>query len=163
MKHIAIIAVCCLLCSCGVYTFSGSTLPPHLKTVTIPFFGNTSLQNGISEEMTGELSKRVLSGNLLRIVNNQGDATISGTVTSYSNSPRSYESSGVRSVTISEYIVKISVDVDFMDNKKNTHLFKGTVNGEGIYDFQKETEATGRQRAEKDIVDQILQNSVQSW
>jgi hypothetical protein len=163
MKRKALMIVCCLLCSCGVYTFSGSTLPPHLKTVTIPFFGNTSLQSGLSEEMTSELSKKVLSGNLLRIVNNQGDATISGTVIAYNNSPRTYESNGARSVTISEYVVKISVDVDFMDNIKNTHLFKGTVTGQGIYDFQKETEATGRQRAEDDIVDQILQNSLQSW
>jgi len=162
MKHTTII-ICCLLCSCGIFTFSGSTLPKHLKTVDIPIFSNSSLQSGVAEEMTNTLSKKVLSENLLRVVNTAGDATISGTVTYYNNSPRTYESNGARSVTISEYIVKISVDVDFMDNKNNTHLFKGIVSGQGIYDFQKETEQTGRLRAEEDIVEQILQNSLQSW
>jgi hypothetical protein len=163
MKRNAIVIISCLLCSCGIFTFSGSTLPKHLKTVNIPIFSNTSLQSGIAEEMTNTLSKKVLSENLLRVVNTEGDATISGTVTYYNNSPRTYESNGARSVTISEYIVKISVDVDFIDNKNNTHLFKGIVSGQGIYDFQKETEQTGRLRAEDDIVEQILQNSLQSW
>jgi len=163
MKRNAIVIICCLLCSCGIFTFSGSTLPKHLKTVDIPIFSNSSLQSGVAEEMTNTLSKKVLSENLLRVVNTAGDATISGTVTYYNNSPRTYESNGARSVTISEYIVKISVDVDFMDNKNNTHLFKGIVSGQGIYDFQKETEQTGRLRAEDDIVEQILQNSLQSW
>jgi hypothetical protein len=149
--------------SCGIYTFSGSTLPPHLKTVDIPLFGNTSLQANVAEEITDSLSKRVLSTNLLRIVSSKGDATISGNVTQYTNTPRSYGNAGVRSVTISEYEVRIVVEVEFSDNKKNSQLFKGTVTGKGVYDFQKDTEEVGRKKAETDIVDQILQSSLQSW
>jgi hypothetical protein len=138
-------------------------LPAHLKTVDIPLFTNTSLQSGIAEELTSQLSQQVLSANLLRIVSTQGDATINGHVTGYSNEPRTYGSTGFRSVTISEYVVKIVVDVEFMDNKKNTPLYKGSITGEGIYDFSKGTETQGRQTAEKDVVQQILQNSLQSW
>ncbi len=153
----------CAFLGCGIYTFSGSTLPSHLKTVNIPLFANTSLQANIAEEITDSLSKRVLSTNLLRIVSAQGDATITGKVVNYTNTPRSYGSAGVRSVTISEYEVRISVEVEFADNKKNSPLYKGTINGKGIYDFQKDTEETGRKKAEQDVVDQILQNSLQSW
>jgi hypothetical protein len=149
--------------NCGIYTFNGSTLPTHLKTVDIPLFTNTSLQSGVAEELTSKLSQQVLSTNLLRIVTSQGDATINGHVTSYSNEPRTYGSTGFRSVTISEYVVKISVEVEFRDNKKNAPLFKGTITGEGVYDFSKGTEAQGRETAEKDVVEQILQNSLQSW
>ena len=163
MKRCVCAAVFCMALNCGIYTFNGSTLPAHLKTVDIPLFSNTSLQSGIAEELTAQLSQQVLSGNLLRIVASQGDATINGHVTSYSNEPRTYGSTGFREVTISEYVVKISVEVEFMDNKKNTPLFKGTVTGEGVYDFSKSTEVQGRQTAEKDVVQQILQNSLQSW
>jgi hypothetical protein len=152
-----------LFCNCGIYTFSGSTLPSHLKTVDIPLFGNTSLQANVAEEVTDSVSKRVLSTNLLRIVSTKGDATINGTVTQYSNTPRSYDKAGVRSVNISEYEVAITVDVDFADNKKNSQLFKGSVTGKGVYKFQTENEEAGRKRAETDIVDQVLQNSLQSW
>jgi hypothetical protein len=163
MKRYCCLALVCIAWNCGIYTFNGSTLPAHLKTVDIPLFTNTSLQSGIAEELTAKLSQQVLSTNLLRIVTSQGDATINGHVTNYSNEPRTYGSTGFRSVTISEYVVKISVEVEFRDNKKNAPLFKGTITGEGVYDFSKGTEAQGRETAEKDVVEQILQNSLQSW
>ncbi len=152
-----------IFAGCGIYTFSGSTLPSHLKTVDVPLFANTSLQANVAEELTDSLSKRVLSTNLLRIVPTKGDATINGKVTQYANTPKSYGNEGVRSVKISEYEVRIVVEVEFVDNKKNSPLFKGSITGKGIYDFQKDTEETGRKIAETDIVDQILQNSLQSW
>jgi hypothetical protein len=161
-KHVGLLLLYGL-CGCGIYTFSGSTLPSHLKTVDVPLFANSSLQANVAEEITDSLSKRVLSTNLLRIVPTKGDATVSGKVTGYTNTPRSYGNAGVRSVTISEYEVRIVVEVEFADNKKNSRLFKGTVTGKGTYNFQTETEETGRKKAEQDIVDQILQNSLQSW
>jgi len=163
MKRYYCLALLCVVRHCGIYTFNGSTLPAHLKTVDVPLFTNTSLQSGIAEELTTLLSQQVLSANLLRIVTTQGDATINGHVTGYSNEPRTYGSTGFREVTISEYMVKITVEVEFMDNKKNAPLYKGTITGEGAYDFSKGTEAQGRQTAEKDVVEQVLQNSLQSW
>jgi hypothetical protein len=163
MKRTAFFLLACFFVCCGIYTFSGSTLPAHLKTVDIPLFTNTSLQSGIAEDLTSLLSQQVLSANLLRTVSSNGDATITGHVTAYSNEPRSYGTTGFRSVTISEYVVRITVEVEFMDNKKNAPLYKGTITGEGVYDFSKATEAQGRETAEKDVVQQILQNSIQSW
>jgi hypothetical protein len=138
-------------------------LPPHLKTVDIPLFSNSSLQANVAEELTDSLSKRVLATNLMRIVPTGGDATIGGKVTGYVNSPRSYGNAGVRQVTISEYEVDISAEIEFIDNKKNVPLYKGSVTGKGVYDFTKETEDVGRKKAESDVVDQVLQNSLQSW
>jgi hypothetical protein len=152
-----------LWCSCGFYTFSGSTLPAHLKTVDIPLFANQSLMPGVAEELTDALTKRIVSMNLLRISSGRGDATIRGKVVDYSNLPRTYGTSGVRQVTVSEYVVHITVEVEFADNKGNSALYKGNITGEGIYDFAKQNETLGRANAEKDVVDQILQHSVQSW
>jgi hypothetical protein len=152
-----------LWCSCGFYTFSGSTLPAHLKTVDIPLFANQSLMPGVAEELTEALTTRIVTMNLLRISSSRGDATIRGKVVDYSNVPRTYGTSGARQVTVSEYVVHITVEVEFADNKGNSSLYKGNITGEGIYDFAKQTEAVGRANAEKDVVDQILQHSVQSW
>jgi hypothetical protein len=154
-----------LWCACGFYTFSGSTLPSHLKTVDIPLFANQSLMPGVAEEVTDALTKRIVSMNLLRISSSsgRGDATIRGRVVDYSNTPRTYGTSGVRQVQVSEYVVHITVDVEFADNKAGSSLYKGKITGEGIYDFTTQNEALGRANAEKDVVDQILQHSVQSW
>ena len=150
-------------CGCGFYTFSGSTLPTHLKTVDIPLFANQSLMPGVAEEVTSALTTRIVSMNLLRITSGRGDATIRGTVVDYSNNPRTYGTTGARQVTVSEYAVHITVDVEFADNKSSSSLYKGKITGEGIYDFSTQNEALGRANAEKDVVDQILQHSVQSW
>lgn len=148
---------------CGIYTFNGSSLPSHLKSIDIPLFENQSLQANVAEEITKELNRQVLSGNLLRIVNSNGDATVSGTITSYTNDPYTFGAADTRQIDVESYIVKIGAEVQFFDNKTNAALFKGLVTGEGIYNFKTETESVGRQKAEKDLVQRILQNSLQGW
>lgn len=151
------------LCGCGIYTFSGSTLPGHLKTVDIPLFLNESLQPDVADLLTAQISQRMLSENLLRIVSNRGDATISGTVTSYSNAPYTYGAVLNRDVTVNKYAVRISVKVTFTDNIRDKELYSGVLTGEGIYDFATENENDGQKRAITKVMDAILQNSVQSW
>ena len=153
----------CVLTGCGIYTFSGSTLPGHLKSVDLPLFGNTSLMPGVADDITAELNRSVLGTNLLRVVPSGGDATLSGTVVAYENREYTYDVEKARTAVITEYMVRISADVEFFDNRKNEALYKGRVAGQGIYDFAAETEETGRARAVTDLVEQILQNSVQSW
>jgi len=162
-KLTALATVASLLCFCGVYTFNGSTLPAHLKTVDIPLFANQSLMPGVADDITAALSTKIVSMNLLRIASSGGDATIRGRVVEYTNAPRTYGTTGVRQVTITEYVVTIRVEVEFVDNKANSPLYKGTISGEGVYNFQTQTEADGRKTAETDVVNQILQKSVQSW
>ena len=160
----ALTSIVCLACAgCSIYTFSGSSLPSHLKTVDIPLFENQSMEPDIAEEITQELNRQILDGNLLRIVQNEGDATVTGTITSYLHEPYTFGAASTRQVAVDQYIVKIIAQVDFTDNVKNVPLFEGSITGEGIYDFQKETEETGREKAISDIVQRILQKSLQSW
>ncbi len=152
-----------LIIDCGIYTFSGSTLPSHLKTIDLPIFENRSMEPDIADEISRELNKQILADNLLKITTAKGDATVSGTVTSYVHEPYTFGAASTRQVNVEQYIVKITAEVEFSDNVKNKPLFKGSITGEGVYDFQKETEAVGRSKAIKDIVQRILQSSLQSW
>ena len=152
-----------LLVGCGVYSFSGSTLPGHLSSVDLPLFANATLEPELAEALTEELNREILRTNLLRIVSENGDATISGTVTDYSNKPHSFGAPQEREVDIEQYRVLISAEVSFFDNRRDEALFEGVVTGEGIYDFQTETEEHGKQAAIEEIIEEIMQNSVQSW
>jgi len=152
-----------LLWGCGVYTFTGSTLPSHLQTVDLPLFINQSMEPGVAETITEELNRQLLSGNLLRVVSENGDATLSGAVVRYVNDPYTYTAAQERQVDVNSYIVRVSVQVELFDNKKKKAIYQGTVVGEGIYDFQNETEEIGKRKAIEDVVQQILQQSVQSW
>jgi len=146
---------------CSIYSFSGSTLPGHIKTVEIPVFANSSLEPGIDDEITAELSREILKSQL-RPANQNGDATISGTVTRYANRPHTFGAGGDL-VNVELYIVQISADVEFFDNRRGQSIFKGSVSGEGTYDFQAENEQDGRSKAVKNLVEKIIQNSVQMW
>jgi hypothetical protein len=146
-----------------IYSFTGSTLPSHLKTVEIPLFSNQSLEPNVADEITSELNKQIISANLLKIVQRNGDASVSGIVTSYINTPYTYEAAEARTVNVQQYVVRITADVEFNDKKKNTSIYKGTVTGEGIYDVQKQTERDGKSKAVTELVQRIMQNSVQGW
>jgi hypothetical protein len=152
-----------VLSGCGVYTFNGSTLPSYIKTIDIPLFKNASLEPEIAEEITSEVSKKVVSDNLLRVITDRGDATLHGEVSKYTNEPYTYGTTETRKVNVDQYIVRITADVDFLDNKKDKSMFKGPVTGEGIYNFSTEQESTGRTKAVSDLVRKILEKSVQSW
>lgn len=154
--------VSCMISSC-FYTFSGSTLPSDLKTVDIPLFVNESMQPNIADEITQQLNQQMLSYNLLRIVSERGDATITGTVTSYDNTPYTFGASAAKQVDVEQYKVSVTAQVQFIDNNRNKPLFDGTVTGEGTYDFKTETEDIGREKAIADIVQRVLQNTIQSW
>ena len=86
-----IVGLATAMAGCGIYTFSGSTLPGYLKTVEIPLFANRTLQTGIAEDITQETTNKVLSSNLLRVVAGGGDASISGEVRGYRNEEYQYD------------------------------------------------------------------------
>lgn len=166
MKSVYNVLIFSLLVSvtgCGFYTFTGSTLPAYLETVDIPLFVNESLQPGVAEDLTENVTTRVRQSNLLDLVVERGDATLTGRVVGYTNQPYTYDTPEARQVNVQQYAVRITVNVVFLDNKKNRPLYEGAIVGEGIYDFETETEETGKERALEDIAEQILQNSVQSW
>ena len=152
-----------VLSLCGCYTFSGSSLPSHLKTVEITLFSNQSLEPNVADEITLAISNEVVSGNLLKVVQRDGDAVISGAVVSYSNTPYTYGASDTRQVSVQQYVVRVTAQVEFVDRKKDEDIYKGTVTGEGIYDLQTQTEQDGKRAAIKELVRRVLENSVQGW
>ncbi|MBD3242831.1 MAG: hypothetical protein GF331_19725 [Chitinivibrionales bacterium] len=152
-----------LLAGCGIYTFSGSTLPSYMKTVDVPLFANQTLEPGLAESITEAVGRQVLSNNALDKVNSSGDATITGAVRGYTNQEYQYDIEGERDVNVTQYMVRLVVYVEFIDNHKNEALYKGTVEGQGIYDFGTEQEEDGRQRAIEEVVRLIFEKSVQSW
>jgi hypothetical protein len=150
------------LCSC-IYTLSGSSLPSHLKTVEVPLFANQSLEPNIAEEITRQLSTDIVAGNLLKVVETNGNAVLNGIVTSYKNEPYTYGASETRKVDVQQYVVRITADVEFLDVKNDEPIYKGQVTGEGIYDLSTQTEENGKQAAIKEMVQRIMANSVQGW
>ncbi len=150
-----------LLISCGIYTFSGSSIPSHLKTIEVPLFENAALVQGVAEDITDAITS-AMEREKLRIVPRDGNAIITGTVATYRN--HAYDYSGNREdLNMKSYVVDITARIEFKDLVDDTDLYNGVLTGQGVYDFDTESEEIGRQRAVRDLVEKIMINSLQGW
>ena len=80
------LAICvCLVTSCGIYSFTGTSIQPDVKTITINYFEykalkvNPSLSNTITEALKDKFTKMTK----LEQVDLDGDLEIIGEVTGY--------------------------------------------------------------------------------
>lgn len=78
-----------LLVSCGIYTFSGASIPPDMKSVNVVFFDNNApiVEPTLSQSFTEELKNRIRTQSSLNVVRGESDAIFEGRITDYSIKP----------------------------------------------------------------------------
>ena len=71
--------------SCGIYSFTGTSIQPDVKTVTIPFFEYKALKvnPSLSNQLTEALQEKFIKLTKLELVDIDGDLEIAGAVTGY--------------------------------------------------------------------------------
>ncbi len=75
--------------SCGIYSFTGASIPPDAKTVSVAFFKNQAqiIQPSLSQGVTEDLKDKIISRTTLDLINGIGDLHFEGIITSYVNQP----------------------------------------------------------------------------
>lgn len=87
---IVVMLTCCLfLSSCGIYSFSGASIPAEAKTVSVQYFpNNAQLVNPLlSNTFTNALNDMFVNQTTLQSVAQNGDLALEGEITGYSTSP----------------------------------------------------------------------------
>lgn len=147
----------------GCYSFSQTTLPSHLKTITIYPAKNLTYQAAMGDKLTTgiqELFRKEAPS--LRQINAQAQSEFEMTLRSYSNAPHKFDAGGM----VSEYVVTLVVDVEFRDRIKNEIIYSGTnLRGTGIYSLERNEseELHGQARALESIQQLIINNALSSW
>lgn len=74
-----------LVQSCGIYSFTGTSIQPEVKTVTIPFFEYKALKvnPSLSNLLTEALQEKFRRFTRLELVEEEGDMEIAGAVVGY--------------------------------------------------------------------------------
>lgn len=74
-----------LLTSCGIYSFSGTSIQPDVKTITIPYVEYTALRvnPSLSNDLTEALKEKYRKLSRLEEVDVDGDLELVCTVTGY--------------------------------------------------------------------------------
>jgi len=152
---------------CG-YSFSGSSLPSHLRTIAVPIFRNESLDPTIAEEVTRGISDRFLEDNRLKVAREAtADCLLEGRVLYYERKVYGYTADQDPET----YIVVVRVAVVLKDRVKNRDLWSNErleatatypasgASGGGL----PANEAEARQEAIKTLAQDILAHSLEQW
>jgi len=151
--------------SCKVkYSFTGASISPDVKTVSIEYFQNlSSLVNpSLSSIFTEALKDRFITQTSLNLVNDYGDLQFSGQITNYSISPIAIQGNEVAA----KNRLTISIRVKFENAKDNKYNFDKTFSQFDDYGSEQEfTSVEGElvKTIVEKIVDEIFNSSVANW
>jgi outer membrane lipopolysaccharide assembly protein LptE/RlpB len=163
MKKIILCLFLPFMLQCGIYTFSGSTLPSHIKTVSIPLFTNKSMEPGVAEELTRMVTQAYITNNTLRVTEKKAHSALRVTLLEYKNEPFTYDAQGL----VREYRVVIRASAEFRDEKKNKDIWKNdNIVMYGVYSSEApniEKESDGKARAMKQMGDFLIENTISGW
>ena len=117
---------------CGYHlTGTGGTLPPHLKSIAIPVFANTSGEPDIHRQLTGVVRQRFISDGRLTVIDSDGaNLLMKAAITRYELQAATFSSSDIAQ----QYWVKLWVDVELIDQVKEETFLKQSFNTK--WDFE---------------------------
>lgn len=157
---ITVLSIMTLCTACGIYSFSGSTLPPHLKTIGIPLLEDQTTEFGIDQALTDVLIDAFIDDNSLKIDEpRSADAILTGTITRVEDRTGQYSASEVAS----DFRVSITVKVKLEDMRKRQVMFEASISQYGTYDGSEVTREEGIDEALEKIATDILNRALSDW
>jgi len=153
-----------ILSGCKInYSFSGASLAPEVKTVSVDFFTNraTQVNPTLSQSFTEALKDKFTSEAGLDLVSSSGDLEFSGHITSYRLSPVAITQNEAAMMRLT-----ISVKVDFVNNTDPKQNFSQTFSDFSDYnadsDFTIEEEGLNVDILEK-LMEKIFMKAAANW
>jgi len=125
MKLILTILLSIYLTSCGIYSFTGASIPTEAKTISVDYFSNkaATVQPSLSQVFTERLKDMFLEQTNLNLSENESDLRFSGYISKYQIKPmaiKANETAGKNRLTIA---VKVTYN-NSLDSENNfEHTF----------------------------------------
>ena len=118
-----------LCLDCGYYSLAGS-IPPHIRSISIPLLDNQTAEFGISEGITDNLLEKFTDENILRVVDvENSDSILNGSIVMAEDVPYTYSKQEV----VGEYRFTIAIDVEWIDVSNDMVLLEKRFKGWGAY------------------------------
>lgn len=153
------------LSSCGIYSFTGTSIQPDVNTITINYFEYKALKvnPNLSNELTEALRTKFRQMTRLEQVDMDGDLEITGEVTGYSVSPSSVTADEVAA----QNRLTVTVKVSFTNRKHPEDDFEST-SFSGYADYESTSsldavESTLTAEIVEKIVEDVFNATVAQW
>jgi hypothetical protein len=149
---------------CCIYSFTGSSVPEHLKTIAIPITDDRSGSGeaGLRELFTDRLTQKFIDDNSLQVTDRtKADAVIECTILSLPDAPvvvKAGEQVETRRITLSVHTV-------YKDLIKRKTIYEKTFSEYGDYSSTGDVSArrTAIEDAVEKITEDILLDTVSGW
>ncbi|PID80396.1 hypothetical protein CSB20_07605 [bacterium DOLZORAL124_64_63] len=161
---LAIMLAAMLATGCGVYSASSGRVDENIQRVYVEYLDNMTPEPNLGVDVAEGIIEALQVDNTLKVVDEgSADSILSGKVLRYHL--KEVAARG-KNLTVNEYQVQISVQLDFMVRATGEALFsKRRFNGTGNYVLGDDAtdEATARREALTEIVNDILAQVVEDW
>lgn len=160
----ALILACLAVTSCGIYSFSGTSIQPDVQTVTIDYFGYSALKvnPNLSNDLTEAVKNQFRKMTRLEQVDTDGDLEILGEVTGYN-----VQASAVTADEVAaQNRLTVTVKITFTNRKYPEEDFEKNFSQYADYESTNSldaVESTLCQEIVKKLVDDIFNATVANW
>lgn len=150
--------------SCGIYSFSGTSIQPDVKTVTINYFEYKALRinPSLSNELTEAIKDQFRRLTRLEEVDIEGDLEISGEITGYDVKAMAVTADEVAA----QNRLTVNVKIYFTNRKYPEDDFEKSFSAYADYDSSNTLDAMESQLCEEIIeklVEDIFNATVANW
>lgn len=164
LRAATLAAVVALVGSCGIYSFSGTSIQPDVKTVTINYFEYKALRvnPSLSNDLTEGLKDKFRKMTRLTQVDEDGDLEITGEVSGYDVRAQAVTAQEVAA----QNRLTVSVKISFMNRKYPEEDFEKSFSAYADYDSNNSldaVEATLCEEIVEKLCEDILNATVANW
>jgi len=160
----AFIPIIILLTGCGIYSFSGASLDPNDKTVTVKFFPNRAdlVNPNLSQLFTEQLKDRFVGQTGLELVDFNGDLMFEGEIVRYFTEPvavTSDETAQYNKLTIEVRVKYTSINKPEFDFDTKFSRFAEYESNKLLTDVEDDL----TEEIVQELIDDIFNKSVVNW
>ncbi|MBL0343401.1 MAG: LptE family protein [Bacteroidetes bacterium] len=164
MKFSFVILFISFFYGCGVYSFTGASISPDVKTVSIANFPNQAslVQPSLSQIFTEKMKDKFVSQTNLIQTKSGGDLQFEGAITDYVSQPTAIQ--GNEQAALNR--LTITVKVKFANVKDEKQNFETTFSRFSDYDSRKNLSAIEQELINEicnQLVDDIFNKAVINW
>ncbi len=150
IKNIILALLVVFTGGCGIYSFSGTSIKPDVKTLSVYTIENRAqkVNPSLSNTLTMELQDKYRKLTKLEMLNEGGDLEVSGFITSYDITPTAVTSQEVAA----QNRLTITVKINFTNNKYPDENFE-----KSFVAFQDYNSELTLEQVEAQLVDDIVE------
>ena len=151
---IAVLVLAFVCQGCGIYTFSGASIPAEAKTVSVAYFPNhAQLVNPLlSNNLTNALRDAMTNQTTLDVIESGGDLAFEGEITDYRTAPVA-----ISGQTAAMNRLTVTVKVRFSNRIDDTKDFEQTFSRYEDYPSNQDLNAV-QESLTATIVDQLVED-----